>query len=196
MKGVLPDVPEHILAWRARTGEQRWDEMWDGVLHMPPSPTRSHQDLESAMETWLRTRWCPPGNRAYHQINVAAPGCWPDNYRIPDLVLLTPDRFGVDRDAFFDGAPTVAVEIRSPQDEAYEKLPFYAAIGTPETWIVDPDARTVEVFVLAGGGSDKAVPDAEGWLTSPATGVQLRFRDDGKLLMRMSEDPATEGSLP
>jgi Uma2 family endonuclease len=196
MKGVLPNVPEHILAWRARTGEQRWDEMWDGVLHMPPSPTRPHQELESVMETWLRTHWRPAGNKVYHQINVAAPGCWPDNYRIPDLVLLTPDRFGVDQNVYFDGAPTVAVEICSPEDEAYEKLDFYAAIGTPETWIVDPDEQTVEIFALAGGEYHKASPDGEGWLTSPATGVQLRFGGDGKLLMRMSGDPATEGALP
>ena len=29
------------------------------------------------------------------------------------------------------------IEIRSPEDEALEKLPFYAALGVPEVWIFD-----------------------------------------------------------
>jgi Uma2 family endonuclease len=60
---------------------------------------------------------------------VAPPGGWPDNHRIPDLVLLTPARFAIDRNEYFEGAPDVVVEIRSPGDESYEKRDFYAALG-------------------------------------------------------------------
>ncbi len=45
MKAVMPEVPQHVLHERARTGANRWDEMWEGVLHMPPMPNRDHQDL-------------------------------------------------------------------------------------------------------------------------------------------------------
>ena len=39
MKAVMANVPEHILEWRRRTGADQWDEMWEGVLHMAPSPS-------------------------------------------------------------------------------------------------------------------------------------------------------------
>ena len=45
MKAVIPNVPEPLLDWRKRTGAERWDEMWEGVLHMRPTPNRDHQDL-------------------------------------------------------------------------------------------------------------------------------------------------------
>ena len=65
MKAVMANVPEHILAWRRRTGADQWDEMWEGVLHMAPSPNRDHQDFEGALEFWLRLHWAEPGVIAY-----------------------------------------------------------------------------------------------------------------------------------
>lgn len=32
------EVPEGLLAERARLGHDRFDEMWEGVLHMVPPP--------------------------------------------------------------------------------------------------------------------------------------------------------------
>lgn len=59
----------------------------------------------------------PHGAKVYHQINLCPPGGWPDNYRIPDLVLLTPARFSIDRNAYFEGASDAVVEICSPGGE-------------------------------------------------------------------------------
>ena len=106
MKAVMPEVPQRLLEERARTGADRWDEMWEGVLHMPPAPNREHQDLTVALVGWLKAQWATPGgNRVHIQVNLTRPGGWPNDYRIPDLVLLTPDRFGIDRNEFFEGAP-------------------------------------------------------------------------------------------
>src|SRR5215470_7620398 len=133
MRAILPTIPPGLLEWRKQTGADKWDEMWEGVLHMPPMPNRAHQDLEFAIEAYLRLHWAPGcGGRVYHGINVASVGGWPKDYRIPDIVLLTPPRFGIDRNEYFEGAPDVVVEIRSPNDEAYEKLEFYAALEVPE----------------------------------------------------------------
>src|SRR5213083_974314 len=130
MRAVIPEVPPWLLDWRKRTGADKWDEMWDGVVHMPPMPNREHQDFEFAIEAYLRLRWAPAHEaRVYHGINVASPGGWPNDYRIPDLVLLTPERFGIDRNEYFEGGPDVVVEICSPGDESHEKLEFYAGIG-------------------------------------------------------------------
>jgi Uma2 family endonuclease len=190
-------VPPDILAWRKRTGADRWDEMWEGELHMVPMPNREHQDLEWAMETYLRLRWARSRKaKVYHNINLAAPGGWPNNYRIPDLVLLRPERFGIDHNAYFEGAPDAVVEIRSPDDETYEKLGFYAELGVPEVWIVDRDSKAPEIHVLQAGRDEKQAADANGWVQSALTGIELRAGTPGKLAMRLAGDETTREDLP
>src|SRR5688572_30935747 len=36
MRAVMSAIPTEILAWRKRTGADRWDEMWEGVLEGAP----------------------------------------------------------------------------------------------------------------------------------------------------------------
>ena len=120
MRGVMSIVPEHIIEWRKRTGMWQRDEIWEGVLHMSPEPDREHQDFEGSLEAWLRLNWARPRrSKVYHRINLALPGAgaeWIHNFRIPDLVLLTRDRFSIDFRTHFEGGPEVVVEIRSPND--------------------------------------------------------------------------------
>lgn len=50
--------------------------------------------------------------------------------------------------AFYDGPPTLAVEILSPSDrheQIVERVRLYLEVGTV-VWIVDPDFRTVTVY--------------------------------------------------
>lgn len=197
MRAVMPEVPEDVLEWRKRIGADRWDEMWEGELHMPPVANREHQDLEGAVETWLRIHWAGPlGNKVYGPINVASPGGWPNDYRVPDLVLLKPDRFHIDRNEYFDGGPTVVVEIRSPGDESMEKLPFYGRIGVEEAWIIDRDTKVPEIYLLRGEEPEPATADTEGWLHSPATGVELRGEPTAKLAIRLAGRPETRQRVP
>jgi Uma2 family endonuclease len=198
MKAVIPEVPPHILEWRKRTGADQLDEIWEGVLHMSPEPNREHQDLQWAIETWLRTHWSrPKGNRVHHRINVASSSSnWRDNYRIPDLVLLTPDRFSIDKNEYFEGGPTVAIEIRSPGDETYEKMPFYAEIRVPEVWVIDRDTKRPELYVLQFGEYVAQEPGADGWLHSGATGIQLRHESPDKIALQLADRPDTRQVLP
>ena len=62
MKAVMPSVPPEILRWRAETGADRRDEMWEGVLHMSPMPSRAHEDLEWALERWIHARRARPSS--------------------------------------------------------------------------------------------------------------------------------------
>ena len=159
---------------------------------MAPMPNREHQDLEGAMETYLRLRWArPQGTRVYHNINVASPGGWPNNYRIPDLVMLTPERFGIDRNEYFEGAPDAVVEIRSPGDESYDKLEFYAQLGVTEVWIINRDSKTPEIYILRMGHYTQQAANADGWVLSTVTGIELRAGSPGKLAMRLAGDEST-----
>ena len=196
MKAVMPSMLPDVQAARKQTGADRWDEMWEGVLHMPPMPNRNHQDLEGSLESYLRFYWAPPRQaKVYHQINLAAIGGWPNSYRIPDLVLLSPQRFAIDRNEYFEGAPDVVVEIHSPGDEAYEKLPFYRDLGVPEVWVIDRDTREPEIHVLKRGRYKKQPATAQGWIRSPETGIELAS-EKGKLAIRLTGDESTRQDLP
>ena len=50
--------------------------------------------------------------------------------------------------------PTAAavVEVVSPDDESRQKFGHYAAHGVGEVLIVDPDTRTIELYVLGDDG--------------------------------------------
>jgi Uma2 family endonuclease len=197
MRAVMPEVRPEILDWRRRTGADRWDEMWDGELHMPPMPNLEHQDFALSLAAWLEIHWKgrQRGNRVRLPINVASPGGWPKDYRIPDLVLVTLGSRGVDCGEYYEGPPTAVIEIRSPGDESYEKLAFYAKLGAPEVWIIDRDSKAPEVYVLHADHYENQLASEEGWILSAATGVHLRPAG-GKLSVEMIDDPHTRRALP
>jgi Uma2 family endonuclease len=197
MKAIIAEVPEHMLIERKRTGADRWDEMWEGVLHMTAAPNKRHTRLQVQMHNWLAAEWARPrGNQVDLLVNVASVGGWPHDYRIPDIVLLTADRFSIDHDDYYEGAPTVVIEIRSPGDETWEKMSFYSNLGVPEVWVVDRDTKMPQVFQLTQGEYRELPRAAEGWVYSPVTGVALRGELGSKLGIQMADNTATFKSLP
>ncbi len=197
MKAIIAEVPEDMLRQRKRTGADRWDEMWEGVLHMTAAPNKRHTRLQVQLHNWLEAEWARPrGNQVDLLVNVASVGGWPHDYRIPDIVLLTTDRFSIDHDDYYEGAPTVVVEIRSPGDETWEKMSFYSNLGVPEVWVVDRDTKMPQIFQLAQGAYRELPRAADGWVDSPVTGVGLRGEPGNKLGIRIADNTATFKSLP
>ena len=111
-------------------------------------------------------------------------------------MLLLPQRFAIDRNEYFEGGPDVAVEIHSPGDEAYEKLPFYSELGVPEVWIIHRDTKDPEIHVLKRGRYKKQAARADGWLRSPGAGIELRVGRPGKLAVRLAGDETSRQDLP
>jgi Uma2 family endonuclease len=57
------------------------------------------------------------------------------SYRTPDLVVFSADHRsprGV------EGAAALAIKIRSPGDETFDKIPFYDRVGVGELLVIDP----------------------------------------------------------
>ena len=200
MRAVILDMPVHWLDERKRSGADRFDEMWDGVLHMPPSPSGSRQDFVGDFRSYLKRYWAKPvGGLVRHEINVVPPGDesnWVRNYRIPDIVLLSADRLAFDKDAYILGAPLICVEIRSPKDDSYDKLEFYAALGVPEVWIIDRDSKHPEVFALTNGVYALLPRNAAGWAESRAIPAEMLATTLGCLAIRMNRNDATRSDLP
>ena len=125
-------IPE-LLRFRERTGADRFDEMWEGVLHMTPSPSFQHQLHASRILNFFVEVWCPrTGGGAVMQMNVSTPERWDQDYRIPDIAVMRPDRLPQGEAMFV--RPNVVFEIRSPGDETYEKLRSMRRSASRRSW--------------------------------------------------------------
>jgi Uma2 family endonuclease len=74
----------------------------------------------------------------------------PDTVRAPDASFVTAERAArqVRPEAYFEGAPDLAVEVVSPGDSAHEvaeKVADYLAAGTRLVWVVHQRRKTVTV---------------------------------------------------
>ena len=176
MKAVILEVSAQELERRRRLGLDGRDEMWEGVLHMAPTPSDEHQRILDELIAFLvplvkRER----RGTVRSGINVFDEKAAAEDYRIPDLTFVAAGREALlAADGVRGGAPDAVLEIRSPGDETYEKLPFFARLGAGEVLVVDRDAKKPEVFRLAGTQYLAIAPDREGWVTSERLGVRLR----------------------
>ena len=124
-RAVIAGVEQHatILNERARLGIDRWDELWEGVLHMVPPPAGRHQRFGTRLAAALlpvayrtgpahvlRDGRLEGGRRLPH----------PGSRRLPARERLGPGG---------RGPPMLVVEIRSPGDETDAKIAWYLALG-------------------------------------------------------------------
>ncbi len=127
-------------------------ELSEGELFVMPPPGFTHQktldNLYSALKAFVEERGA--GVTVFAPLAVRL---WPGKIREPDILFYTQahrDRIGEQ----VSGPPDLAVEIISPGSRATDRLDKfyeYARAGIAEYWLVDPQAKTVEVFTLEEG---------------------------------------------
>lgn len=188
MRALLLDPDPKWLEERRRLGHDRFDEVWDGVLHVVPSPSTEHQLFESELEAVLRPIALPQGLKVVHNLDLLDRKKGDKNYRQPDLAIVSPHDLTGTRG--INGHAELVIEILSPNDESYDKLPFYAMCNIPECWIVHPVTRAFEVFVLRGGRYVAAKPDSSGVVYAPRFGLELSTVDGPKLHVAWPGDSA------
>jgi len=158
------------------------DEVWEGLLVMPPSPNTEHQRLVSrvnsalsAVVDWDRGDQVVPGGN----VSDRSVG-WIGNYRIPDVLVCLAGGLARDLGTHWVGGPDVAVEIVSPGEDPRAKLDFYASVGTRELLVLDRDPWALELYQLAAGRlvlagrSDAATPAV---LASVVLSLTFQLRD-------------------
>lgn len=183
MKVVLVEVPEAVRVWiaeRAALGHDRHDEMWDGVLHMVPPPSFRHQDRGSALLSVLRPLAKLAGLHATYETGVFRPGSDID-YRQPDIVVSRNEYLS---DRGVEGRADLVVEIRSPGDESWEKLPFFAEMGVREVLIIETNGPVLLHLNDSVNGYDRVEPDGDGFVTLATLPVALRPLPGGAVEIR------------
>lgn len=129
---------------RRRSGLDRLDEVWEGVLHMVPAPSGEHADITQQLAVALDGAARAAG--LFPTMGEFNLGDSEDDFRVPDGGV----HRSRPRGTWFPTAALVA-EIVSPGDETWEKLPFYAVHRVDEVLIVDPSERTVHWLGLTDG---------------------------------------------
>lgn len=142
-------------------------ELIDGELYVTPAPSPNHQDV--VLSLCLHLRGFVEANelgRAYvSPVDVYLPS---GDIVQPDVIFIRKERMHIAKDAI-RGVPDVAIEVVSPsrpERDRFVKKQLFANNGVPEYWIVDPSARSIEIFVLEGDAYAPA-----GWFTDTATVV-------------------------
>jgi Uma2 family endonuclease len=142
VRAVMLEVPQALLDERRARGVDRWDEMWEGELHMVPPPSEQHQAIGTALLVALAPLAGARGLVARYETGLFRPGA-DDDYKVPDQLYARPE---LRSERGIEGGASLVVEILSPNDETYQKLDWYAGVGVEEVLVVDPDTRRIELF--------------------------------------------------
>jgi Uma2 family endonuclease len=159
------DLPEREIPW-PQQGEWTYDdylrlpndgrryEIIEGVLYVSPAPKYLHQRIVQVLLRRLGDLAEEKGSGevipAPFEIYLSG-----RNRPIqPDLVYIRAEHLPPSDAAGFEGVPDLVVEILSPSSirrDRFIKFAAYEKAGVPEYWIVDPETRSIEVYVWRNG---------------------------------------------
>src|SRR3990170_3499969 len=139
--------------YEALPADGRRYELHEGELSVTPAPSSRHQRILRNLNDVL---WQHVKSRGLGEVLFAPIDCILSNITVvqPDLLYLDPGRLNLVSDRGIEGPPTLVVEILSPTTTAIDrstKRQLYAKYGVLYYWIVDPQARAVEAYVLSEG---------------------------------------------
>jgi Uma2 family endonuclease len=123
-------------------------ELLDGFLLVTPPPRPVHEVIVMRLGHALREALVATGAGYV----VTAGGVHPSDttYLQPD-VLVVPSDISIDLDAQWSQVKTwwLAIEVISPGSRVYDtkfKLEAYLKLGVESVWLVDPEAREIQVY--------------------------------------------------
>src|SRR5258706_1248071 len=144
-----PDFEKRVIAERRKFGLDRYDEVWEGVYFMSPAPNFEHQGIATELAAILVELVNRNGlGKVFGNCNVSDRDDWTLNYRIPDVAVFLRGNAARHMGTHCIGGPDLAIEIVSPDDRSWEKLPFYAAVGTKELLLLDRDPWALTLLQL------------------------------------------------
>jgi Uma2 family endonuclease len=131
---------------------KRW-EIIDGEPYVTPAPNPFHQRASRRLQRQLEDYFAPRGGEVFDApIDLILS---PQDVVQPDLVVVL-DASLVTRRGIEGGPPALVVEVLSPSTSARDralKARLYASAGIPQYWLLDPEARSLEVFHLEQGAA-------------------------------------------
>lgn len=143
--------------------DQRY-ELISGELVMVPAPKTKHQRISARL---LRLLMNYVEEKDAGEIFPAPTDVYFDEETVvqPDILFISKERQATITEDNIKGAPDLVVEIVSPSSAYYDlvkKKKIYARFGVKEYWAVDPEEKTVEVYLPAADVYEVAQSLSEG----------------------------------
>lgn len=128
-------------------------EVIEGELFMSPAPQTPHQRSKGNLFVafWNYAEDYDTGMVLDAPYDVLLPGL--ANPVQPDIIFVIKERLDIVKDERVEGVPDIIVEVLSPWNwnmDRGKKFLIYAKAGVREYWMVDPRARTIELYGLRG----------------------------------------------
>jgi Uma2 family endonuclease len=175
MAAVPVPVTEREIDDRRRLGIDTLDELWAGEWHLVNPPKMWHVRLNQHLLFALAPRAQAAGLESL--IEPLGLFAADDDWRVPDQTHFRPE------DAREEGVVSAefVIEVRSPGDDSYKKMSFYASRGVAEFMIIHEDRR-FELYRLNGEGHlVPAKPDDDGVVWSRVLAVGFATVDGPRL---------------
>ncbi len=118
----------------------------------PVGGVRGELLLEIGRRLMEHARKHPPGRVVVGDVGFILRLPWdPERVRTPDVAFIAAERLpeGKLPSGFIEGAPDLAVEVLSPNDnpvDLQQKVQDYLEAGARRVWVVAPEARTVTMY--------------------------------------------------
>ncbi len=150
---TCPTLPMTYREYALLPQDRNRYEVIEGELYTTPSPTRDHQVFVTGLASILLQHLVGHG---LGMVLVAPLDVvlTETNVLQPDILFLRTGRVPPKGAKNVAVAPDLVVEVPSPssiEEDREVKMRVYARHGVPHYWIVDPDARTLEMYALSGG---------------------------------------------
>lgn len=133
-----------------KTPDDKRYELIEGELLMTPSPIPQHQRISRKIGFMLDKFVTENG---LGEVFYAPCDVYLDNENVvqPDILFISKEKLNIIGEKNIQGAPDLAVEIIS-ESTAYrdlvQKKKLYSKFGVKEYWIVVPEEKSVEIYVL------------------------------------------------
>ena len=167
---MISTAMKHTYADYLETSDDERYELLHGELVMAPAPLTDHQDILGGLYSEMRT-FVKEYNLGHVLLAPTDVVLSDTDVVQPDILFVSNERRHIRTRENVQGAPDLVVEILSPataERDMTVKFELYAQHGVHEYWIVDPDARTITVFLLNEGEFEEVDTYSEDeTLTSP-----------------------------
>jgi len=154
-------------------------ELIGGKLIMTPSAKWQHQDVVVNLLTIFKVFL---NQHPIGKISTELDVHLGDEVARPDILFISKERLDILGEAYPNAAPDLVIEVLSPSTAVHDKKTksqLYYTSGVKEYWLVDPEAKLVDVFVA---GENKWIlmgvfDQTDTLTTSLLPGLEVHLKD-------------------
>ncbi len=153
MAPTVTEKKKHTYEDYVKTPEDERHELIEGELLMTPSPVPKHQRISRKIE-FILEKFVTENDLG--EVFDAPCDVYLDDENVvqPDILFISKERLNIIGEKNIQGAPDLAIEIIS-ESSAYrdlvQKKRLYARFGVKEYWIVIPEEKSIEIYILKDG---------------------------------------------